>query len=218
MAVGAQLREFRRLEKKKKKPPGYTKAHQSTLYYSAYTSETMAIRISRRSNTYNARNNRLHHDVFSSLSDFGFRIMDLVSSSAFIAIPSFALLYSMDEVVVDPAITIKALDINGIECASRVIKVQRNALKLNMVREASGLPVISHSRRRETLITIACQKRGVEVVRPIPRNAPSIGAYGSILVVAGGTHPSLFSVWFIYEDAQPAMSDNGAEVVNSTAI
>jgi len=68
--------------------------------------------------------------------------------------------------------------------------VQRNALKLNMVREASGLPVISHSRRRETLITIACQKRGVEVVRPIPRNAPSIGAYGSILVVAGGTHPS----------------------------
>ncbi|PHT59237.1 cytochrome c oxidase subunit 2 [Capsicum baccatum] len=55
-----------------------------------------------------------------------------------------------------------------------------------MVREASGLPVISHSRRRETLITIACQKRGVEVVRPIPRNAPSIGAYGSILVVAGG--------------------------------
>ncbi|PHU20495.1 cytochrome c oxidase subunit 2 [Capsicum chinense] len=54
-----------------------------------------------------------------------------------------------------------------------------------MVREASGLPVISHSRRRETLITIACQKRGVEVVRPIPRNSPSIGAYGSILVVAG---------------------------------
>ncbi|KAM3376679.1 hypothetical protein P3S68_015394 [Capsicum galapagoense] len=79
----------------------------------------------------------------------------------FIAIPSFALLYSMDEVV------------------------------LNMVREASGLPVISHSRRRETLITIACQKRGVEVVRPIPRNAPSIGAYGSILVVAGGVESFL---------------------------
>ncbi|KAM3234378.1 cytochrome c oxidase subunit 2 [Capsicum annuum] len=71
----------------------------------------------------------------------------------FIAIPSFALLYSMDE--------------------------------LNMVHEASGLPVISHSRHRETLITIACQKWGVEVVRPIPRNAPSIGDYGSIVVVAG---------------------------------
>uniref|UniRef100_A0A3Q7HZ70 Cytochrome c oxidase subunit 2 n=1 Tax=Solanum lycopersicum TaxID=4081 RepID=A0A3Q7HZ70_SOLLC len=95
----------------------------------------------------------------------------------FIAIPSFALLYSMDEL----------LDINGIgvRLFTRVIKVQRNALKLNRVREASGLPVISHSHRRETLITIACQKRGVEVVRPIPRNAPSIGAYGSILVVAG---------------------------------
>ncbi|KAM3306911.1 cytochrome c oxidase subunit 2 [Capsicum chacoense] len=49
----------------------------------------------------------------------------------------------------------------------------------------SGLPVISHSRHRETLITIACQKWGVEVVRPIPRNAPSIGDYGSIVVVAG---------------------------------
>ncbi|PHT77629.1 cytochrome c oxidase subunit 2 [Capsicum annuum] len=54
-----------------------------------------------------------------------------------------------------------------------------------MVHEASGLPVISHSRHRETLITIACQKWGVEVVRPIPRNAPSIGDYGSIVVVAG---------------------------------
>ncbi|GKG00171.1 hypothetical protein Tco_0301861, partial [Tanacetum coccineum] len=28
-------------------------------------------------------------------------------------------------------------------------------------------------------MTIACQKRGVEMVRPIPRNAPSIEAYGS---------------------------------------
>ncbi|WMV46534.1 hypothetical protein MTR67_039919 [Solanum verrucosum] len=72
------------------------------------------------------------------------------------------------------------------------------------VREASGLPVISHSRRRETLITIACQKRGVEVVRPIPRNAPSIGAYGSILVVAGVVYnfgpndrPSNLSEWGI---------------------
>ncbi|KAL3532633.1 hypothetical protein ACH5RR_006154 [Cinchona calisaya] len=37
--------------------------------------------------------------------------------------------------------------------------------------------------------TNACQKRGVEVVRPILRKAPSIGAYGSILVVAGCTHP-----------------------------
>lgn len=96
--------------------------------------------------------------------------------------------------------------------------MQRNALKLNMVREASGLPVISHSRRRETFITIACQKRGVEVVRPIPRNAPSIGAYGSILVVAGGTHLSSRCGADIREiDAQPAMSDNGAEVVNLSA-
>ncbi|KAM3238475.1 ribosomal protein S3 [Capsicum annuum] len=78
----------------------------------------------------------------------------------FIAIPSFALLYSMDEVVVDPAITIKAIGHQWYRSA----------------------PL-----HEETLITIACQKRGVEVVRPIPRNAPSIGAYGSILVVAGAS-------------------------------
>ena len=93
--------------------------------------------------------------------------------------------------------------------------MQRNALKWNMVRGASGLPVISHSRRRETLITIACQKRRAEVVRPILRNVPSIGAYGSILVVAGGG-VALFSVWSDIREigAQPAMSDNGAEVVH----
>ena len=73
--------------------------------------------------------------------------------------------------------------------------MQRN---VPVVREASGLPVISHSRRRETNRTIACQKRGVEVVRPIPRNAPSIGAYGSILVIAGGTHTSFLGVEVIY--------------------
>lgn len=57
------------------------------------------------------------------------------------------------------------------------------------------------------------------MVRPIPRNAPSIGAYGSILVVAGGTHTSS-RCGAIYEkeiDAKPAMSDNGAEVVNLSA-
>ncbi|KAK4380029.1 hypothetical protein RND71_001891 [Anisodus tanguticus] len=59
-----------------------------------------------------------------------------------------------------------------------------------MVCETSCLLVISHSRSRHTLITIAFQKWVVEMVRPIPRNAPSIGAYGSILVIAGGTHPS----------------------------
>ena len=74
--------------------------------------------------------------------------------------------------------------------------MQRN---VPVVREASGLPVISHSRRRETNRTIACQKRGVEVVRPIPRNAPSIGAYGSILVIAGGTHTSSRCGGAIYE-------------------
>ena len=54
------------------------------------------------------------------------------------------------------------------------------------------------------------------MVRPIPRNAPSIGAYGSILVVAGGTHTS--SRYDIRKiDAKPAMSDNGASVVNLSA-
>ncbi|KAG5606573.1 hypothetical protein H5410_028065, partial [Solanum commersonii] len=79
------------------------------------------------------------------------------------------------------------LDINGIgvHLFTGVIKVQRNALKLNRVREASCLPVISHSCRRETLITIACQNRGVAVVRPIPKNPPNIGSYGSIIVIDG---------------------------------
>ena len=97
--------------------------------------------------------------------------------------------------------------------------MQRNALKLNRVREVSGLPVISHSRRRETIITIACQKRGVEVVRPIPRNAPSIGASLWFHSCCCWRYTSLFSVWSdIREiDAQPAMSDNGAEVVNLSA-
>ncbi|WMV44950.1 hypothetical protein MTR67_038335 [Solanum verrucosum] len=85
------------------------------------------------------------------------------------------------------------------------------------VREASGLPIISHSRSRETLITIACQKQGVEVVRPIPRNAPSIGAYGSILVVAGVVYnfgpngrPSNLSEWGI-----PVGNNQGPTVGNS---
>ena len=93
--------------------------------------------------------------------------------------------------------------------------MQRN---VPVVREASGLPVISHSRRRETIRTIACHKQGVGVVRPIPRNAPSIGAYGSIRRCCW-RYTSLFSVWSdIREiDAQPAMSDNGAEVVNLSA-
>jgi hypothetical protein len=55
---------------------------------------------------------------------------------------------------------------------------------VSVVREASGLPAISHSRHRETIRTIACKKRGVEVARPIPQNASSIGAYGSIIVIA----------------------------------
>ena len=115
----------------------------------------------------------------------------------FIAIPSFALLYSMDEVVVDPAITIKAIGHQWYRSAP-LNEGDLSATK-SVVREASGLPVISHSRRRETLITIACQKRGVEMVRPRPRNAPSIGAYGSILVIAGGTHTSSRCGGAIYE-------------------
>lgn len=46
----------------------------------------MAIRISRRSNTYDARNNRLtSRYLFLPYSDFGFRIMDL--GSRFMAFP-----------------------------------------------------------------------------------------------------------------------------------
>ncbi|GFQ07601.1 cytochrome c oxidase subunit 2 [Phtheirospermum japonicum] len=103
----------------------------------------MAIRISRCSNTYDARNYRLTSQyLFLFYPYFYFCIMDLGSRIMalpllkqnpipqrivhgttikilwtilpsiilmFIAIPSFALLYSMDEVVVDPAITIKAI-------------------------------------------------------------------------------------------------------------
>nr|YP_010194794.1 hypothetical protein LK293_mgp102 [Arctium tomentosum]YP_010194924.1 hypothetical protein LK294_mgp103 [Arctium lappa]QZZ81532.1 hypothetical protein [Arctium tomentosum]QZZ81662.1 hypothetical protein [Arctium lappa] len=69
----------------------------------------------------------------------------------FIAIPSFALLYSMDEVVVNPAITIKAIGHQWYRSAP-LHEGDLSATKClkNMVREASGLPVISHSRRRET--------------------------------------------------------------------
>jgi hypothetical protein len=74
--------------------------------------------------------------------------------------------------------------------------VQRN---VPVVHEASGLAVISHSHRRETKRTIACQKQGVEVVRPIPRNGPSIEAYGSILIIDGGTHTSSWCGGAIYQ-------------------
>ena len=69
----------------------------------------------------------------------------------FIAIPSFALLYSMDELVVNPAITIKAIGHQWYRSAP-LHEGDLSATKClkNMVREASGLPVISHSRRRET--------------------------------------------------------------------
>ncbi|RZC84841.1 hypothetical protein C5167_047626 [Papaver somniferum] len=102
----------------------------------------MAIRISRCSYTYDARNHGLtSRYLFLSYSNFGIRIMDLVRALChfhyqtnpipqrivhgttieiiwtifpsiilmFIDIPSFALLYSMDEVVVDLAITIKTI-------------------------------------------------------------------------------------------------------------
>jgi len=54
--------------------------------FSLWCSGTMAIRISRRSYTYNARNNRLtSRYLFLPHSDFGFRIMDL--GSRFMAFP-----------------------------------------------------------------------------------------------------------------------------------
>ncbi|GJU56853.1 cytochrome c oxidase subunit 2 [Tanacetum coccineum] len=83
----------------------------------------------------------------------------------FIAIPSFALLYSMDEVVVNPAITIKAIRHQWYRSAP-LHKGDLSAMKClkNMVCKASGLP-------------------GVEMVRPIPQNAPSIEAYGSIFLL-----------------------------------
>ncbi|CAI9274218.1 unnamed protein product [Lactuca saligna] len=144
----------------------------------------MAIRISRCSNTYDARNNRLtSRYLFLPHSYFGFRLTDLGSRfmafpkrknpipqrivhgttieilrtifpsiiPMFIAIPSFALLYSMDEVVVNPAITIKAIGHQWYRSAP-LHEGDLSATKYlkNMVREASGLPVISHSRRRET--------------------------------------------------------------------
>lgn len=64
----------------------------------------------------------------------------------FIAIPSFALLYSMDEVVVDPAITIKAIGHQWYRSAP-LNEGDLSATK-SVVREASGLPVISHSLER----------------------------------------------------------------------
>ncbi|KAL4201286.1 hypothetical protein AMTRI_Chr02g215280 [Amborella trichopoda] len=62
----------------------------------------------------------------------------------FIAIPPFTALCSMDEVVVDPAITIEAIGHHGIRVRpfTRVTKVQRNVL---VVHEASGLLVTSRS-------------------------------------------------------------------------
>nr|GEV49690.1 cytochrome oxidase subunit 2, mitochondrial [Tanacetum cinerariifolium] len=242
---------------------------------------TMAIRISRRSNTYDARNNRLtSRYLFLPYSDFGFRITDLEQSKnetdqmivlewlfltiapcdaaepwqlgsqdaatpmmqgiidlhhdiffflililvfvsrilvralwhfqkdknpipqmivhgttieilwtifpsiipMFIAIPSFALLYSMDEVVVNPAITIKAIGHQWYRSAP-LHEGDLSATKClkNMVREASGLPPVP---------SCCCWR-----------------------------YTSLFSVWSdIREiDAQPEMSDNGAEVVNLSA-
>nr|GEV49689.1 cytochrome c oxidase subunit 2, mitochondrial [Tanacetum cinerariifolium] len=70
----------------------------------------------------------------------------------FIAIPSFALLYSMDEVVVNPAITIKAIGHQWYRSAT-LHEGDLSATKClkNMVREASGLPVLL---RLEILIAI----------------------------------------------------------------
>ncbi|PHT97483.1 Ribulose bisphosphate carboxylase large chain [Capsicum chinense] len=68
------------------------------------------------------------------------------------------------------------------------ILFEMDGVSLSNARQAAILAAhkLCSSTNRETLITIACQKWGVEVVRPIPRNAPSIGDYGSILVVAEG--------------------------------
>ncbi|GJW43978.1 cytochrome c oxidase subunit 2 [Tanacetum coccineum] len=77
----------------------------------------------------------------------------------FTAIPSFALLYSMDEVVVNPAITIKAI-------------------RHQWYRSA---PL--HEGDLSATKCLKNMKWGVEMVRPIPRNSPSIEAYGSILLL-----------------------------------
>ncbi|KAI3671174.1 hypothetical protein L2E82_53557 [Cichorium intybus] len=67
----------------------------------------------------------------------------------FIAIPSFALLYSMDEVVVNPAITIKAIGHQWYRSAP-LHEGDLSATKClkNMVREASGLPTPKCSQHR----------------------------------------------------------------------
>lgn len=76
----------------------------------------------------------------------------------FIAIPSFAPLYSMDEIVVNPAITIKAIGHQRYRSAPlNEGEVQRNAL-CNMaiwLTEGGESPIL---RRRETQGTVACQK------------------------------------------------------------
>ncbi|GJV87743.1 cytochrome c oxidase subunit 2 [Tanacetum coccineum] len=67
----------------------------------------------------------------------------------FIAIPSFALLYSMDEVVVNPAITIKAIRHQWYRSAP-LHEGDLSAMKClkNMVCKASGLPLRNYWARR----------------------------------------------------------------------
>lgn len=73
----------------------------------------------------------------------------------FIAIPSFALLYSMDEVVVDPAITIKAIGHQWYRSAPlNEGEVQRHSAAIWLT-EGGESPIL---RRRETRGTVACQK------------------------------------------------------------
>lgn len=86
------------------------------------------------------------------------------------------------------------------------------------VREPYGLPLISHCRRRETRRTIACQKEGVEMVKP---KTPKCSQHRSLWFHSSCCWRStyLLSVWSNIRkiDAKPAMSDKGAEVVNLSA-
>lgn len=142
-----------------------------------------------------------------------------------IAIPSFALLYSMDEIV-DPAITIKAIGHQWYwsaplnESDGSATKKYRIA---SMVRKASGLPNKGResrwilARRRETRGTIACQERGVEVEPIHWKRLPQLISLW-FHSRSRWRYAFLLSVWAIHDNgSQPAMSDSSAEVVDLSA-
>lgn len=90
----------------------------------------------------------------------------------FIAIPSFALLYSMDEVVVDPDITIKAIGHQWYRSAP-LDEGEKSATKCTGGSRSIWLTGNLPSRRRDTIRTIACQKRGVGWLDLYPKMLPA---------------------------------------------